>query len=59
MPSGSVPARHWFFLELVLPHLVEGFGGGAEATLEEFYEVRDIRKTALRADLRNGFVRGD
>lgn len=24
---------------VVLPHLVEGFGGGAEATLEEFYEA--------------------
>ena len=44
---------------VVLPHLVEGFGGGAEATLEEFYKVGDVCKTALRADLRNGFVCGD
>lgn len=44
---------------VVLPHLVEGFWGGAEATLEEFYEVRDICKATLRADLRNGLVCGD
>ena len=59
MPSGDISARHCVFLCSVLSYLVEGFWGGAETTLEEFYEVRDIRKTTLRADLRNGLVRGD
>ena len=58
MPSRDIFARHCVFLGDILPHLVEGFWGGAEATLEEFYEVRDVCKTTLRADLRNGLIRG-
>ena len=42
-----------------LPHLMQYLWCYSKPTLEEFYKVGDICKSTLRADLRNGLVRGD